>query len=142
LNRPADSISPSTAQRIKSPAEKLVKYLLFCEEAPLTEQVKGNSTYAAEFSSRGPRDSRGRSLRDFDLTRRMFKYPCSYEIYSDAFDQLPPLAKQHVYQRLREVLSGEDQSSDFAHLSPEDRRAIYEILLETKSDLPADWKRA
>lgn len=142
LNRPADSISPSTAQRIKSPAEKLVKYLLFCEESPLTEQVKGSSTYAAEFSSRGPRDSRGRSLRDFDLTRRMFKYPCSYEIYSEAFDQLPPLAKQHVYQRLREVLSGEDQSSDFAHLSPEDRRAIYEILLETKSGLPADWKRS
>lgn len=142
LDRPAGSISDSTLRRIHSPAEKLVKYLLFCEEAPLADPIQGSTRYAAEFAARGPRDRRGRSLRDFDLKRRLFKYPCSYEIYSEAFDQLPPLTRQYVYDRLRQVLIGEDQSSDFAHLSAEDRQAIFEILLETKSDLPADWKRS
>lgn len=141
LNRPEGALSPSTQRRIDSPAEKLVKYLLFCEEAPLAEPLSGSSSYAQEFSARGPRDRRGRSLRDFDLQRRMFKYPCSYEIYSDAFDQLPPPVSQYVYRRLLEILSGKDQSSDFAHLSAEDRRAIFEILLDTKHDLPADWRK-
>ncbi len=140
LDRPADSLSDSTLRRIQSPAEKLVKYLLFCEEAPLAEPVEGSSKYAEEFAARGPRDRHGRSLREFDLQRRLFKHPCSYEIYSAAFDGMPPIVKQYVYDRLRQVLSGEDQSSDFAHLSPEDRRAILEILLETKQGLPADWR--
>ena len=141
LDRPEGEISPSTARRYEGPAEKLVKYLLFCEEAPLAEPVAGSSSYARDFAARGPRDARGRSLRDFDLTRRLFRYPCSYEIYSDAFDQLPPLVKQYVYRRLKEILTGADRSSDFAHLSPDDRRAIFEILLDTKRDLPADWRQ-
>ncbi|HVW37541.1 MAG TPA: hypothetical protein VHB99_09550 [Pirellulales bacterium] len=139
LNRPAGEISPSTARRYEGPAEKLIKYMLFCEEAPLAEPVAGSSDYAREFAARGPRDSRGRSLRDFDLSRRLFKYPCSYEIYSDAFESLPPVVKQYVYRRLKEILTGADPSSDFAHLSADDRRAIFEILLATKQDLPADW---
>jgi hypothetical protein len=142
LDRPEGALSSSTQRRIHGPAEKLVKYLLFCEEAPLAERVLGSSSYAQEFSARGPRDRRGRSLRDFDLQRRMFEYPCSYEIYSDAFEQLPQPVKQYVYQRLWEVLSGKDQSAEFAHLSAEDRRAIFEILLDTKQDLPADWRKA
>jgi hypothetical protein len=141
LNRPEGEISASTARRYEGPAEKLIKYMLFCEEAPLAEPVAGSSSYAQEFSARGPRDSRGRSLRDFDLSRRLFKYPCSYEIYSDAFESLPPVVKQYVYRRLKEILTSVDQSSEFAHLSVDDRRAIYEILLATKQDLPADWRQ-
>jgi hypothetical protein len=62
-------------------------------------------------------------------------------IYSDAFTALPDMAKQFVYRRLREVLAGRDGSADFQALSGEDRRAILEILLATKTDLPADWQR-
>ena len=39
-------------------------------------------------SARGPRDRRGRSLYQLDLDRRLLKYPCSYLIYSPAFDAL------------------------------------------------------
>jgi hypothetical protein len=39
-----------------------------------------------------------------------------------------------VYARLRAVLTGADQSDDFADLSAEDRRAILEILMDTKPD--------
>ncbi|MBX6316195.1 MAG: hypothetical protein IRY99_25280 [Isosphaeraceae bacterium] len=140
LHRPADAISPSTERRIRNAAEKVVKYLLFAHEAPLTSKITGTSDFAREFSARGPFDQRGRSLRQFDLERRLFRYPCSYLIYSEAFDTLPQPAKNHIYRRLREVLTGQDQSPDFAHLSSEDRRAILEILLATKPGLPDDWK--
>jgi hypothetical protein len=140
LGRPAGSVSASTARRINSPVEKLVRYLLFSGETRLTDPIEGTSGFAAQFAARGPRDGRGRSLRDFDLQTRMFRYPCSYLIYSEAFDALPKAAKDQAYRRLREVLTGQDQTPAFAHLSADDRRAILDILTETKPDLPDDWK--
>ena len=75
-------------------------------------------------------------LRDFDLQRRLFRYPLSYMIYSEIFDAMPAAARNRVYQRLYDVLSGKDQNPKFAHLSASDRRAIIEILVDTKPDLP------
>lgn len=114
--------------------EPLVKGLLFAGAAPLAAPVQGTSTFAAEFAARGPRDSKGRSLRDFDLKTRLFRYPLSYLIYTEPFDELPQRMKAYVYRRLREVLGGQDKSPDFAHLSAPDRAAILEILRETKPD--------
>jgi hypothetical protein len=139
LDRPADYLSESTQSRYKSPSEKLIRYLLFVDETPLDGPIAGTSDFTREFAARGPRDSQGRSLRDFDLTRRLFKYPCSYEIYSPAFDALPDVARDYVYHRLHEILTGQDQSSDFARLTAADRKAILEILIATKADLPDYW---
>jgi hypothetical protein len=130
----------STRRRIANACEPLLKYLLFCEEAPLAGPVKGTSGFAEEFAAKGPKDSNGRSLREFDLTKRIFKYPCSYLIDSAAFDGLPAQAKEYVYRRLWEVLSGKDASKDFAHLTAADRTAVREILRDTKRGLPAYWK--
>ena len=113
-----------------------VDYMLFVDEAVL-EGARGTSGFAERFAARGPRDRRGRSLREFDLQHRLFRYPCSYMIYSEAFDALPQTARNAVYSRLLEVLSGEDTSAKYTHLSPSDRRAILEILRETKKDLPS-----
>jgi hypothetical protein len=140
LGRPVDYRSDSTLSRIKNAGEPVVKYLLMGEEAELTDTVKGTSSFAEEFMKRGPRDRRGRSLRDLDLKRRLFAYPCSYVIYSEAFDALPSPVRDYVLRRLWEVLTGADTSKDFAHLSSEDRRAILEILRETKANLPGYWK--
>ena len=82
-------LSEAARKQIEGPAEELVRYLLFADEAPLDEPVAGTSGFAREFAAKGPRDRAGRSLRDFDLRKRMFKYPCSYLIYSEAFDALP-----------------------------------------------------
>jgi len=127
-------------RQIERPAEQLVRYLLFANEAPLEEPVAGTSGFAEEFAARGPRDARGRSLRDFDLQRRIFKYPCSYLIYSEAFDAIPQPAKDYVYRRIFDVLSGREQGPEFASLSAEDRQAILEILVATKPGLPEEWK--
>jgi hypothetical protein len=120
----------------KETGEPLVKGLLFAGAPALTAPVKGTSNFATEFSSQGPRDARGRSLRDFDLQTRLFRYPLSYLIYSKSFDAMNPTMKNYVYRRLREILSGEDKSPDFAYLSAADRTAILEILRATKQDFP------
>jgi hypothetical protein len=112
-----------------------VDYMLFVDEAVL-EGARGTSGFAERFGALGPRDRKGRSLRDLDLQHRLFRYPCSYMIYSEAFDALPQTARNAVYSRLLEVLSGEDTSAKYTHLSPSDRLAILEILRETKKGLP------
>jgi hypothetical protein len=140
LGKPDDYLWDSTKSRIRSASEELVRYLLYCEEASLTAPVKGTSNFAEEFQARGPRDPQGRSLRDFDLTRRMFKFPCSYLVYTEAFDALPQPVKDHVWQRIWEVVTDQETSSAFAHLSADDRRALREILVATKKDLPDYWR--
>jgi hypothetical protein len=116
-------------------AREAVDYMLFVDEAKL-QGVQGASGFAKSFSARGPRDSKGRSLRDLDLKERLFTYPCSYMIYSEAFDRLPAAAKRAVYARLWDVLSGADHAPKYARLSQVDRDRIIEILRETKTDLP------
>ena len=120
--------------------EDLVAYMLFAGEAPLKDPIEGVSSFARTFPGRGPRDSRGRSLRDFDLRTRLFKYPLSYMIYSPAFDALPGAVRLRIYRRLHEILSGADTSARYDYLSKATRRAILEILLGTKPNLPAEWR--
>lgn len=140
LKMPADHRWESTTSRIRSVGEPLVKYLLFSGEAALAAEIRGTSSFAEDFSRRGPRDPQGRSLRDLDLHRRLFKYPCSYLVYSPSFNALPAEVKQYVLQRVWDVLQGKDQSPEFAHLSADDRRAIREILCTTKPNLPEYWQ--
>ncbi len=141
LYKSGGEVTEAVRQQFEKPAEQLVRYLLFANEAPLEDRVEGTSGFAEEFAARGPRDSQGRSLRDFDLRKRLFKYPCSYLIYSEAFDSIPSPAKEFVYRRLFEVLTGSDQSPAYAALSSEDRRAVLEILVATKPSLPDEWKQ-
>jgi hypothetical protein len=85
-------------------------------------------------------DSRGRSFRELDLQRRLFRHPCSYLIYSASFRQLPAEVREYVWQRMWDILNNRDTSSDFAHLSAGDRQSILEILRETHPELPGYWK--
>ena len=78
------------------------------------------------FAARGPTDSRGRSLRELDLERRLFRYPLSYMIYSDAFDALPEDVRAVIYRRIYEEVR---------------ETPIFDILLETKPGLPPSWRR-
>jgi hypothetical protein len=132
----AASPSQAASTRVTDSARELVDYMLFVDEAPLVGPVKGSSGFAEAFAARGPRDGQGRSLRDLDLRQRLFKYRCSYMIYTPAFDALPPAARTAVYSRLWEVLSGKDASPRYKGLAAQDRQAIVSILRETKKDLP------
>ena len=111
--------------------------MLFSGEAPLNGPIRGTSGFAEEFTARGPFDTKGRTLRTFDLDDRLFRYPMSYLIYTDAFDALPDFVKARIYRRIDTVLTGQDRSGDFSHLDEATRNAIREILRDTKPDFAA-----
>jgi hypothetical protein len=121
-------------------AHELADYFLFVDEAPPPARLAPRPGFAAHFSGAGPRDRQGRSLRELDLETRLLRYPCSYMIQTEAFANLPARAKDAVYQRLWSVLSGRDSAAKYSHLTASDRRAIVEILRDTKSDLPAIFR--
>jgi hypothetical protein len=125
--------------RLDAEIEEMVQYMVFADERVLEEPVAGVSTFTKTFPQRGPRDHQGRSLRDFDLEKRLFRYPLSYMIYSAAFDAMPDQVREQIYRRLYEVLSSKDQSPAYAKLAPEAKRAAIEIVRDTKTGLPGYW---
>jgi hypothetical protein len=104
-------------------AKEVAEYLLFVKEAPLKAKMGGAAGFAAKFSAQGPHDSKGRSLRQLNLQTRMFEYPCSYLIYSDAFNALPDAARTAVYKQMWQILSAKQPT------------AVIEILRETKPEV-------
>jgi hypothetical protein len=127
---------------LRDSAKELVDYLLFIDEAPLPGRVHGTSGFAEKFVAQGPRDSHGRSLRQLDLETRLLRYPCSYMIYSEAFNNLPEQARSAIYQRMWQVLSGAEKNGRYARLTRSNRQAIVEILRETKPALPPYFQTA
>ena len=127
-------------QRIALAAETLLEYMLFRNEAPLKGPVNGTSEFTAEFERAGPRDAKGRSLRQLDLQTRLSRYPCSFLIHSAAFDALPQEMKTCLWRRLQQILTGQDRSVTYATMTPRNRQDVLEILLETKPEFAA-WMR-
>jgi hypothetical protein len=123
-------------EKLAQKVEEFVAYLVFADEIRLTSPIKGVSSFTQTFPQRGPRDSKGRSLRDFDLQTRLFRYPLSYMIYTAQFDALPEEVRELTYRRLFEILSGADTSERYAKLPAEGKQAALEILMETKAGLP------
>jgi hypothetical protein len=127
-------LSPLMQKRFKTLLDPLVEGMLMVDAAKLPAPIHGNSGFSKSFEARGPHDAHGRSLRDLDLKTRLFKYPLSFLIYSEGFDYLPISAKEYVYDRLDEILTGRDRSPTFANLSAADRANILEILRATKPE--------
>jgi hypothetical protein len=125
---------------MKTQVESLVRYLVFAEEAPLNAAILPDPDFISAFTKNAIRDSKGRSLKDFDLEKRLFKYPCSFLIYSDAFERMPEEMRQLILKRLLDVLTSENPGKDYESLSKEAKRNAFEILLETKIGLPPEWK--
>ncbi len=137
LDRDVSHESESTVRRIKSAGDELLKYLLFAGEAKIESPITSTSDFANQFSKLGPAGKTGRSLREFDLQTRLFRYPCSFLIYSNSFDSLPPRVLDYTENRLIKILSNQDDDPAFDHLSDQDRSDILEILLETKPSMRA-----
>jgi hypothetical protein len=106
----------------RSVINELVDSLLFVDEPPLADKITGSSGFAEKFAAIGP-------LRQFDLEHRLMRYPCSYMIYTEAFDALPADTKDAIYRRMWQVLQGKDNG-----------QAVMEILRATKKDLPDGFR--
>ena len=109
--------------------------LFMAHEAPLTDTVKGNSGFQQYFEQQGPKDAKGRSLREFDLQTRTFKYPFSYLIYSSAVDALPVSVKTHLFARIKAELAHSSATAAYPHIDADTRTAITEILQATKPEV-------
>lgn len=125
-----ESRNGGTAQPLQ--VGELVDYMLFVDEAKWAGKIAGSSGFAEQFSAAGP-------LRQLDLEKRLLRVPCSYMIYSPAFEALPAEAKAAIYQRMWRILSGAEHDPKYARLTTQDRAAVARILRETKTDLPEYW---
>jgi hypothetical protein len=101
----ADGAADFSKGELRALAHDTADYLLLVDEPALPAPVRGISRFADVFSGQGPRDRKGRSLRELDLQTRLFKYRCSYMILSPVFDALPAEAKAAVFARMHDVLA-------------------------------------
>ncbi len=131
LQRRTEGLSESSRRRIERATEDLVRHLLFIGEARWKSPISGTTSFANDFSAAARRDRRGRSLRDLDLQTKLFRYPCSYLIYSDSIAALPPAARDELWRQLGEALSGKSRHKDYQAIPAADRQAVIEILRET-----------
>jgi hypothetical protein len=127
------SVSDPTVRGL---VNELADYLLFLGEQPPSVPLIARPGFAERLEPKAPKDRLGRSCAQLDLATRLLRYPCSYMVYSEAFDGLPAAVKQAIYARMADVLSSTDRRVGDARVSVADRRAVLEILRETKPDFP------
>ena len=74
---------------------------------------------------------KGASLRDPELATRMFRYRCSYMIYSRGFSEMPAEMKKRVFEGLALALQDHGKLPEFDYLPATEKEAIREILQTT-----------
>ena len=138
-----DELSDSTKRIIESQADRILSHMVYRDEAPLPEGgVDSKGRFPAEFQHNARPNQDGRSLKDFQLLDRLFKYRCSYMVYSLTFQALTPPLKQTVLENLWKVLEGNDPEGRYAYLNSSEKKNIQRILAETLPDAPPQWKKA
>ena len=135
----ADRRWPSTESVLEGSAAALVDQFLHRGEPAFTRPPIGSGGFAAEFTAMGPRDARGRSLRDLDLRTRTFRHPCSHLVYHESFATLPAELRRRFWSRVGAILAGGEAAARHGHLTAEDRQAIREILLATRPKGEEIW---
>lgn len=135
------TLTDTQSAELDAVAHDLVRYLLFADEAPLPPGGSGigDSKFQTDFLRTRKATSTGQSLKDLELTSRLFQYRCSYMIYSPVFSGLPAPMKNRVYAQLGRVLRADPGPGEFAYLPKQERQAIRSILQSTLPDLPAAW---
>ena len=116
-------------------ARLVVDGLLFVDEAPIDGRLEKSNSFADDFMARGTFTRDGKSLRVLDLETRLFRYPCSYLIGSDAFDGLNETLRAEIIKQLSAILQSKTPLQGYQHLSQTDRQGILSILRETKPEL-------
>lgn len=92
LERRGESLEPA--------AKTLVQALLMDDEVPISDPIKGTTSFAEKYAARFPRDNQGRSLGDLDLRTRTFRYGVSPMIHTATYRALPPALRADVAKRI------------------------------------------
>jgi hypothetical protein len=122
-----------SAETLEMLTRPVLDSLFMAHEAEIGAPVSSTSGYREYFETLGPVDSRGRSLREFDLQTRTFRYPLSYLIYSPAVTGLPDQVKRYLFSQIRAELEGE--TAHYPQYSSDLRSVTLAILRETKPEI-------
>ena len=134
-----DKLSAAHFAELDEQARIVTRYILFADEVPLPAGgIEGDAAFKTDFLAKR-RAVQGAALRDLDLRTRLFRFRCSYMIYSPEFQGLPSRMKQQIYIHLRAALSVEKPVKEYAYLPAAEKEAIRAILKGTLTDLPAGW---
>lgn len=96
-----------TGKFAKQSAQEIVRVLLFEDEAKLGgDGVESGEEFVKVLQTFAPATESGKSLTQLRLYQRIFRYQCSYMIYSKAFASLPEVVKERVFITLREKTQG------------------------------------
>lgn len=134
----AQTDATAVAAEIDALARTIVRYVLFADEAPLPKRgLVGDAAFKTAFLATRKPAASGAALKDFDLRTRLFRYRCSYKIYSPTFAGMPAELRGRVLRLLGRVLDGAEP--DFAYLPAEERTAIRGILVETLPEAALAW---
>lgn len=134
-----DAGPDQSSYRLAPLERELVRYIFFADEAKLPPGgIVGLPRYVQDFTANRKPTKAGASLKDLDLSTRLFKHRCSYMIYTRQWQLMPAPVKTRLYARMKAALSGTDR--EFAYLPEAERHSIIAILRETVPDLPADWR--
>lgn len=139
LERKTEGLSESSRRRIERAAGDVVRHLLFAGEARWKSPIAGTTNFAKEFSAAGLHDRQGRSLRELDLQTKLFRYPCSYLIYSESIDALPVEARDEMWRQLQAALTGDTREREYLAIPAADRQSVISILRQTRKNLPANF---
>ena len=134
-----EPLSDSTRSRIKHAADKVLKCMFFAEEIDLPKIDMAHSPLSKTFAARGPRDAQDRSLFELQMNGRMLRYPFSYLIYSDTFNNMPPEALNYLWAEIERILEPTERREGYEGLSRRNKIAIKEILLETHPSAKKYW---
>jgi hypothetical protein len=138
LDPAADPDAGAAGKHADESARKIVDLLLFENEAELGENgIEGDPAFQEAFNRRLPKTADDRSLADFQLNDHLFKHRCSYMVYSEVFNSLPPRVKSAVITRLHAILESDPGPGNHPEIKASERRKIVAILRET---LP-DWNK-
>ena len=120
-------------------AQDIVDRLLFRGAAELPAGVDGAPEFLRAYAAEAKRTKAGLSLRDLERKGRLYVHRCSPMIYSESFAALPETLKVLVFNRLRTALESDDSKGRYAYLPAEERRRIFDILLETHPEAARRW---
>ena len=128
----------SAKRVVETSVQEVLDRLLCKDEAPLPPGgVVDKADFAPSYERGALKAANGRSLRELDLDRSIFRLRCSPLIYSASFRESPPQLKTRVLARLHRVLTDATPEARYSHLATEERAAIHQILTETLPDYAA-----
>ena len=125
---------PLTQKILKNASEEILEYMLFSDEVHI-RAIEGSANFKEDFAKGKPAASNGDSLYTLKFDERMSDLPCSWLIYSGAFQHLQADLKKMVMDRLHEILTDPELPNNFIHLRSS-RARIHQVLVETLDGYP------